>query len=193
MAYCRLLVPIFEPMHQCSKNIEIYDKFQNGGQVIHLILAKSNSAWPKESVIFKISCPVCGAVPKFGMYPQIMELFKCTKFCFDRFKFCQDIASKLFWVKIVSFTSSYLLNRKGYQNFGQVFLCSSVQWSSEPILVRIQQILKEEQRSYKFKCFCISRCNIINEHFGFVLDQLFSLLHLLILLALDILQFLHVS
>lgn len=65
------------------KNIAIYNKISKS--------TSTDSAWPKESV----DQDFLSAVPKFGMYLQIMELMKCTKFCFDRLKFCQDIASNL--------------------------------------------------------------------------------------------------
>ncbi len=89
-------------MSNGSKDIAIYDKFQNVGHVVQPILAKLisfDSAWPKESIdtniiIFGMSRPIGVAVPNFGSDPQIMVLMKRTKFCFDWSKLGRDTASE---------------------------------------------------------------------------------------------------
>ncbi len=44
--------------------------------------------------ILGISRPIGGAVPNFGIRPQIMVLMMHNKFCFDSSKFGRDTASE---------------------------------------------------------------------------------------------------
>ncbi len=102
-------------MSSSLKDIAIYDKIQNGGHVVHPIMAKSistDSAWCKESIdttfmifwqtvqklftkiaIFHISWPIGGAIPNFALEPQHMLPMKCTNFRFDWSNFGRDTAS----------------------------------------------------------------------------------------------------